>query len=264
MVPFATEQYQIDPAVLTSSSSSLPRRSRPTSWHPSSLQPGYPYYTPKYHPSWMTDNTGNGKQQHYSTETFDTASVYGLVTPVSHPVTGEPISNECFSLLDKNYGFQSATQAFTPIEPMQIMQPDFYPMSNHAMDISGAENWMPGSLSISDHLAANQIINLGQESVTSSGDLTAPPTPDVIPVQNIRENSGGQQWLSKLSANGDDLIGVGLYDEPGSFSLGGGLLGATQTFEPICGKGLKLEETFTPPPETEDADGEEDDDDDDD
>lgn len=209
----------------------------------------------------MNDNSGNEKPPHLSTENFGTASVYGLVTPVSHPVTGEPIPNEYFSLLDNNYGFQPAPQAFTPIEPTQMMPTDFYPLSNPAMDLSCAENWMHEPLSIGDYLPTNRMVGLSQQNVTPSDDLTAPPTPDVIPVQNIRENPEEQrELLSKLTVKGDDLVGVGLYDEPGSFSLGSGLLGATNIYQQISGKGLKLEETFTPPPEKEGMDEEDDDD----
>lgn len=73
-----------------------------------------------------------------------------------------------------------------------------------------------------------------------SMDDTSPSTPDLLPFQAPEYNSESQSepdlTLENTDAK-DELVGMGLYNQPESIqSLGQGMLG----------KGLKLEETFTP------------------
>lgn len=91
-----------------------------------------------------------------------------------------------------------------------------------------------------------------------SMDETSPSTPDLLPFQAPEYNSESQSEpdLTALDNANDEneLVGMGLYNQPESIqSLGQGMLG----------KGLKLEETFTPSTEQE-KQAEDDDDDDED
>lgn len=97
------------------------------------------------------------------------------------------------------------------------------------------------------------MMDYGHESVASADDLTAPPTPDMVYNHQQQQPTLFSATQDNLDDGGDDLVAVGLYDEPSSlsFSL---LNGGDNTCHPT-GKGLKLEETFTP---AEDDENEED------
>jgi hypothetical protein len=83
--------------------------------------------------------------------------------------------------------------------------------------------------------------------------LTEPVTPDFLPIQQFNDDLDSQSMsiLEKADAE-DELVGMGLYNNPDTFTEGS-LYG-------LSGKGLKLEETFTPSSENEADDNEAEDD----
>jgi len=81
--------------------------------------------------------------------------------------------------------------------------------------------------------------------------ITAPPTPEGFPIQpfdNILGDSA--DILSTKTPPGEELVGMGLYDGPEEVAL------CVELNSDVLanGKGLKLEETFSPPPVPEEED----------
>lgn len=102
------------------------------------------------------------------------------------------------------------------------------------------------------------MMDYGHESVASADDFTAPPTPDMVYNHQQQLSALISTTQDNLDDGGDDLVGVGLYDEPSSLSFS--LLGGADNICHPTGKGLKLEETFTPADDDdEDGDAENDD-----
>lgn len=263
-------QYQQHPADTTHLATSVRRKSRPMSWHPSSKHVGYPNHMMASYSSWLNygackqlgqQQQQQQKQQQQPTEAFSTASIYGLATPVSHLTTADSISNLYFSPLDASYE-TPVSQTFTSTETANMMQIDSFcwpaSMLNDACLPSQLPgDWMQDPLSNDCPLPTSQIADLGQESVPSSDEFTAPPTPDVFPSQ-FEKCFEPQPEPAKSPTQGDELIGMGLYDEPEAISLENSLLGGSNTNrEETGGKGLKLEETFSPAPDNDEDDEEE-------
>lgn len=72
-------------------------------------------------------------------------------------------------------------------------------------------------------------------SVPSPGDLSCPSTPDFLPIQQFDDDFGTGQKDGKPE---EELVGMGLYSQPD---------GSMVHAQPgTLGKGLKLEETFSP------------------
>ncbi|KAK2779982.1 hypothetical protein FQN52_002282 [Onygenales sp. PD_12] len=103
---------------------------------------------------------------------------------------------------------------------------------------------------------------------TDSAAHTALSTPGILPIQQFQTNPMPSPIVPDRSEQGEELVGVGLYDEPEGFSLWDqpipGYLGLGRDEDSLIslgrpeGKGLKLEETFDPSTikESPDDDGE--------
>jgi len=81
--------------------------------------------------------------------------------------------------------------------------------------------------------------------------ITAPPTPEGFPIQPFDNILGdGADILSTKTPPGEELVGMGLYDGPEEVAL------CVELNSDVLanGKGLKLEETFSPPPVPEEED----------
>lgn len=80
-------------------------------------------------------------------------------------------------------------------------------------------------------------------SVPSPGELSGPSTPDFLPIQQFEDNLNPQQKGEGKAE--EELVGMGLYNQPDG-SRG-------QRYQGTLGKGLKLEETFSPDADQDDA-----------
>ncbi|KKK16973.1 hypothetical protein ARAM_006901 [Aspergillus rambellii] len=118
-----------------------------------------------------------------------------------------------------------------------------------------SEDWAFDMMSMHQSIPSVGAPGSHYESVSSSGHLTEPSTPDFLPIQQFGDASDSQSVpvLGKQKHE-DELVGMGLYTDPDTF-LEGSLNG-------LNGKGLKLEETFTPSSDDEgddnDAEGDQD------
>jgi hypothetical protein len=234
------------------------RKSRPTSWHPSSRYATFNPYAQQQqqqqqncHPSWLNHDSAANMGLQQDNTTFGSA----LSTPITCPVSGDLISNDSFAMLDNYYGASTMTQTqtYAPVEPVDMMYPGWSSMAfaDQVWTHPSSGGYMAAADQVADFYC--------HESVSSSDPSTAPATPDVTafshPVyKNDEQSILPQAAAAAAAARGDDLVALGLYDEPQGLSLGSSLLGGTLDSLPQAGKGLKLEETFSPAPVAEEDD----------
>ena len=220
------------------------QQTRPLSWHPNS-QLDYNFSSQEY----LQNMTYQNYFQPFGF--YGTTSANGLVTPMSYAVADEPQIQELITPLEelsaeegvqgygiRNYNYQS------------WMHPDMSKDQGYVMD-----NMFPQT-------QPQQIWQWNHQ--TSMLDIpTAPSSPNFLPIQGGVEASPLSLDIQRLPAkeeDGEELVGMGLYDSPAdvqsSSLLFGGGFGAVQQK-----KSLKLEESFEPAPESSEA-GEDDEDDD--
>ncbi|KAN0110532.1 hypothetical protein V8E51_006919 [Hyaloscypha variabilis] len=237
---------------------------RPVSWHPSShlapqpnYQEAYPFPAPEI----------NNQFQIYDLP--PTPAVYSGYTspsstfsPLSLPYSGYEQVEQQTSYHDQPNSFQTSTNYITNDTPhLQERAQNFVPQSNSNIEAS-----------MYSHFDWNNFAVNGFENSS-----TAPPTPEnFLPIQHPEPTFPAEESIPYHPLSDDDdgeeLIGMGLYDAPepakalssdpqlDSYrtSMMSHLLGASRR-EPT-GKGLKLEETWNPPPSDDEDDEEEDDD----
>lgn len=237
------------------------RPSRPTSWHPSVKQQQQPYYVPNCHPSWLREDVSVPATA--AQQPSNMTSMYGLSTPITCPMSGDLLSaNDYFATTHGGlYNFlPPGPQVYTPVEPSDMLYSEPPDWSTYSMDGTPASTypWIQHSNGV---VASTDpaMMDYGHESVASADDLTAPPTPDMVYTHQQQQPTVISTTQDNLDDGGDDLVAVGLYDEPSSLSLS--LLGGDDSTCHPTGKGLKLEETFTPA-DDDDEDGEAENDDD--
>lgn len=230
---------------------------RPMSWHPGSQQAmAYNNMSSATYP--VPANDISQIQQSFI------PSTNGMDDLSSYPVTGNSMADPDFSTF-QIYGAPSGN-----------LQCDFSQLNNSSsvdpvswnMDPSGfscvpqdsTQGYAFDGMPMTDAVPTSYITDFGQESVQSSDDFTGPPTPDFLPIQQFSDNSASCPDLtSKPESSADELVGVGLYDEPDTSLVSEhSLLGGFNETRGPNGKGLKLEETFTPSDDEEDGEGDED------
>ncbi|ESZ96525.1 hypothetical protein SBOR_3027 [Sclerotinia borealis F-4128] len=240
-------------------SSQMPIRSnRPVSWHPSSQQQ-------MYQP--MQSMDAFPYPQEYYNYDVSTPAVYSgyaspdlSLSPVSMPFSEDHHNSYPFTAAPTSYAFD------------QMYNSDHTTLENTMMDVQASytnNNQDPTMYSHFDwnHFAAN-----GFE------DGTAPPTPDsFLPIQHPEPSFTSEESIPYHSLSGDELegeelIGMGLYDtpdhsktSPSDPQLDNYRMMSSQHFgnsyrrpEPAR-KSLRLEETWQPPCERDDDKDDEDD-----
>ncbi|KAL4887372.1 hypothetical protein BJY04DRAFT_175763 [Aspergillus karnatakaensis] len=256
-LPSQDYQSSVNAAMMASAIQSE-RRSRPISWHPASRQPEYSV-PQHYYPANADTNSQMFSVAHAGPQpmqamanTFDDGSMLQSYAPfdistLQHnfaPTAENQLPIQRSSFLQANdpqfdgVSWEGSTPGLTPsfVQPTSNSWPFDMVSMNQSVPSVGA----PAS-------------NYG--SVSSPGRMTEPVTPDFLPIQHFGDDLDSQSMpiLEKADPE-DELVGMGLYNNPDSLTEGS-LYG-------LNGKGLKLEETFTPSPENEaDEDDAEDDDD---
>jgi len=236
----------------------MPTRSnRPVSWHPSSQ------LVPQQMCQPVQPTTGFAFPQEYHHFDVSTPAVYSgyaspasSFSPMSMPFSDNDHTSYPFTTAPTSYPFhQTYTSDHIPMEdPMMAVQPP-YTNNNQDSTLYSHFDW--------NHFAAN-----GFE------DATAPPTPDnFLPIQHpeptfTSEESIPYHPLSDDDPEGEELIGMGLYDTPDTsktslsdpqldnYRMMSQLLGSSYRRPEPAGKGLKLEETWQPPSEKDDDEDE--------
>ncbi|KAB8240102.1 hypothetical protein BDV35DRAFT_386108 [Aspergillus flavus] len=208
-------QAQVNPALLASA---LRRRrataTRPISWHPASLETAA-YTSPPYFQTTAAENLG-------------------VMAPSTQPMG-------------------PATTTLADADPASMQQSSFLDMSGSQIDPVTwdnsapnmttmaqpmSDNWPFDMMSMNNSIPSADVEASGYASAPSSGYLTGPSTPDFLPIQHPDSTSKSLHESTSDEPAGDELVGMGLYNHPDPF--------LDTSFHEVSGKGLKLEETFTP------------------
>jgi hypothetical protein len=247
------------PHVSTDFADNAARAARPLSWHPSShipppqvqvTQPTSQYPFPAFNDSELYQS-----YQHFS----PTPATYSCNTSPS--ATFSPLALP-FNSLD--------TSPYAPAEGWNVStQPTPSYVSSTSESCNGfPEQFPPLSTTMSSGTAPS-LESLEWNSFVLNGfNSTSPPTPETLPpVQQFQptmpsEESIPYQPLEEAEEEGEILVGMGLYDAPSKYdsdpqldnyrSTMSQLLGATYRPPQPMGKGLKLEESWQPPPDSDD------------
>ncbi|GLA26754.1 hypothetical protein AnigIFM63604_011815 [Aspergillus niger] len=259
-IPYSSPMYQGYQAPVNTAfvASALARtgQNRPTSWHPALEPVSYP--TAQYVPATTAlDNLAAigvcPQPLPTAPATFDNSSMLPSYTPADMPCSdlGFPplpdaqhqMSLQQSTLLQMNDSQAEPVSWDANASTLSMAEP----MSDcYSFDMSSMHNNIPPVY----------VAGSSYESVPSSGCLTGPPTPDFLPIQRPDDDLHSQVEPLPEKQHEDELVGMGLYSNPEA-SLGNSLLG-------LSGKGLKLEETFTPSSDNEAEDQEDDEEDQDD
>jgi len=251
-------QYPVDMALLAAS---LQQRSRPLSWHPSSRYTRYSNTTGANQPASVSNMSTQSQME--SLESLSAASMYGLVTPFSYYAPGDSsVNGYLSSAVDQSYGVSTLPQTLQHAETdLTQMDPVFW-----LEDVANlpyipqqeTQYWPEEASAVTQLLPTNQVSCSSQDSLPSSEDISVPATPDILTVGEHTNEPDDTTEVQKPLSQNEELVGVGLYDQPdGLVSFGSTLLGSIRDYQEPIGKGLTLEETFSPAPENEEN-GEED------
>ena len=228
---------------------------RPVSWHPSSIstsyqRPGSMYDTPFRH-----------------SLAYQTIDVNGMPTPMTQPESNSEIPADAWFNLDSGMNMYQPSTMYNKYDHTGL-QLDTSIQNDYSVD-QGTQYSLSAFPTSEGFPAfcADYSTRAWTESLSDFPAYTAPPTPDLLPIQTPTNN-----WRNDTVAipalprkDSKELIGMGLYDKPerGSFSLGSFAESQTNLFMPgrhdSIGKGLKLEETWEPPEEDEEDDDDDDD-----
>lgn len=247
--------------------SSQPRPSRPLSWHPSTFaqqqhklpvqqheaQYPFPATTLAYHEP-------------------DSYSAYNRFPPTPAAYSCDTSPTTSFSPLSLPFGAYDGS-SFLPVEGWHVPQqgPPAYVSS---ADATHAEPFPALPVTLPDLMPSST--STSWNSYPMSGfTSTSPPTPEVLPQAQqpqpivAHEDIIPYQPLDEPEEEGEILVGMGLYDAPDKYDNDcrpgmTSLLGTPCRPQEGTGKGLKLEESWQPPEESdeeddagqEDADGE--------
>jgi len=207
-----------------------------------------------------------------------TTAVHGLVTPLAYPYPDEAFSQDAFSTLDdpQPYDQPELSSQYAYLDEFKADHiPSWLLQTPQYSNIHDSPLGYGSNAFHHEDVDAYQLRGQsGAPNFTTGSSLatTAPPTPDFLPIQHFSTTE--QQEYQPVpqepstKAAGDELVGMGLYDGPENASLGEGALGGQmclnsfETFNNVSrgsiGKGLKLEETFSPSLDDDEGDEEDD------
>jgi hypothetical protein len=251
-----------------------PLANRPVSWHASShLAPQSAYLSSMGYPIPKMEFNGACDNQ----ELTLTPSVYSGYTspastfsPLSQPFTDYRL--QAFQYTDDSIfpnALDTVNNSYTSYPPLEATQP--------------AETH---SYSTSDNMDPSMYSHFDWDNFAANGfdSATAPPTPEnFLPIQQPDPSFDAEEAIAYHSLEdsepGEVLVGMGLYDAPEKSPdsdpqldnyralMMSQLLGTPyrkQEAPVATGKGLKLEETWNPPPSDDGEDNDEDEDEDED
>ena len=216
---------------------------RPLSWHSTSMQQADHYFLPS-----TAQFQSDVSTSQFLAPTFTTSDFNEAITPMTYPSAGEPF----------------VQGAFTPLEEMSSQDfDDRYAFLNEfSADMDTFYDPQYGSryagLTGSDHQYPNGLYQYQKQPEYCLRQLeeTAPPTPEVGPLQASTGLIADEPLDAVEQAGAEDLVGMGLYDAPSPLPASMSFLSGSWDIpiRPISGKGLKLEETFEPTTTEDDND----------
>lgn len=208
--------------------------SRPVSWHPNAY-PDFQFNEP-------TPTYYNHMHDMYPQPDFySTATVNGLITPLSQPAIDEPQIQELIQPLEG----LSAAEMGQPCDG-DVYGYQYWPSQDMAKQYPAMDNMF----------AYPMLQPSWQWNPPMSQEIpTAPSSPAFLPIQGTLEASPLDLNIRHLpqKPTGDDLVSLGLYDSPAEVRSSSLLFGGSGRK-----RSLKLEESFEPPPPSEKDEGEDD------
>ncbi|KAJ0290428.1 hypothetical protein Brms1b_001322 [Colletotrichum noveboracense] len=245
--------------------SSQPRPSRPLSWHPSTFQQQQhklPVQQSVAHYPFPATTSA-----YHETDSY-TAYQQFPPTPAAYSCSTSPAA--AFSPLSLPFGAYDGS-SYLPVEGWNVPQqaPPAYVSSTEAAGYAEPFPALPSTLpDLTPSTTSTSWNSYPMDGFTS----TSPPTPETLPQaqqpQPIvpNEDTIPYQPLDEPEEEGEILVGMGLYDAPDKYdhdpqldasrSAMSSLLGAPYRPREGTGKGLKLEESWQPPEESDDEDQE--------
>ncbi|KAJ5160108.1 uncharacterized protein N7482_007112 [Penicillium canariense] len=230
------------------------RNARPISWHPSSAR-SRGLSNPTRWPDYASENFAMGVMPDQSSNGMPD---YGSDSMMSYPVSADPTFSPGYFPAYSDMQESLPLQQQTPSLPMASSQ--FEPMawdtSTTTTDFLGmhqtvSDAWSLDVPSMATNIPPAETTCPSYASVPSPGELSGPSTPDFLPIQQFDDEPASTQ--KKDCKPEEELVGMGLYSQPNN-AIGQVQLGT-------LGKGLKLEETFSPSDdESDDADADAEDD----
>jgi len=257
------DQNSVAGAFISNDGLQIPTQAaRPVSWHPASHMAPQQHYQPSYP---VQQPNINAQYQMY--DFSPTPAVYsGYTSPSS---TFSPLSAPDNGYEQPQY-FQNQQNTYNTNPNYSAPQQPNLCQATQNFAVSSGGNMDPSMYS---HFDWNNFAIHGFEKST-----TAPPTPEnFLPIQHPdpsfpAEESIPYHPLADDEPEGEELIGMGLYDTPEVAKtpsldphldnyrslMMSQLAGSRYQRPESAGKGLKLEETWTPPSEDEDEDEDDD------
>lgn len=161
---------------------------------------------------------------------------------MSYPVSAGPTFSTgyfpTYADIQDSLPFQQPTpslsMAGSQVEPITwdtTANTDFLGMTQSASDA-----WSLDMLSMANNIPPAETTCPSYASVPSPGEMSGPSTPDFLPIQQFDDEPATTQ--KKASKPEEELVGMGLYSQPNN--------ALSQVHQETLGKGLKLEETFSP------------------
>ncbi|KAJ5587437.1 uncharacterized protein N7459_003202 [Penicillium hispanicum] len=224
------------------------RNARPISWHPSSGR-ARGLSTPQYAPDMATENYPGMAPM--ANPSLNALSVHGTENMMSYSLSAGPTLSPTGYIpvySDVQDPMQISQQTPSLSIPSSHVEPATWDIRASNADLSAmtqtTDDWSLDILSMTN-IPPPETNCPSYASVPSPGELSGPSTPDFLPIQKFDDDSD----IAPTKKDGkpdDELVGMGLYNQPDG-SLG-------QAPQGLLGKGLKLEETFSPS-DDEDEDG---------
>lgn len=249
-----TDQSFIEAALLASA---IPaRNSRPISWHPSAPR-AQGLSNPQCVPD--LDAVSYYSMDNVPDQTLLSVPVYGGEDMLSYPMATDSMFSPpqylpVFPDMQEQEALPFPQQ--TPPLPMTDSQvePTGWDINTITPDLSTmpqpmSNGWPLDMWPMNPGMPPAGTACPSYASVPSSGELSRPSTPYFSPTQQFNDESDCRTETKKDGHPEEELIGMGLYSQPdGSME---------QTLQGTLGKGLKLEETFTPSEDQDDETDEE-------
>ncbi|RDW63065.1 uncharacterized protein DSM5745_10176 [Aspergillus mulundensis] len=224
--PAQDQQAHLNAALLAAMNR---RRARPMSWHPALSQE---YASPSQYcpPNMDLYNFPDTQPQPQHSQTM----MGGFDDTMLHQFAGADMSNIAFQPSQELFSQHNpqADSAFWDQTGMGV--PSFPPSNDWPLDMTSINQSVPSVGAPPSNY----------DSVSSPG----PATPDFLPIQQFGDDA--ESVAMEKPEPEDELVGMGLYNNPDATD---GLVYG------MNGKGLKLEETFTPSAQNDEDDDEEED-----
>ncbi|KAE8145492.1 hypothetical protein BDV25DRAFT_164586 [Aspergillus avenaceus] len=242
-VPSQAYKTPLNPALLASA---LRRRqtARPISWHPASFEPAYS--SPPCLQTTVPDNFAAMPLYTQPLETMSATFTDGNPLPsyVSSQVSSP---NEAFNFTNMQGPVPIQQSSFMDMNDPQALPVTWVSgISAETMPQPMSESWSFGMGSMNNSIPPADVTVPDYASAPSSGYLTGPSTPEFLPIQYPEDNSKPLNGsISDEEQSEDELVGMGLYNNPDPF--------LDSSLHEVSGKGLKLEETFTPSDDEDDG-----------